>query len=55
MKKLKLDLDALAVDSYATVAAEAPHGTVAAHSDTVVVTVTVTLTIEATVALSWIC
>ena len=32
MRKLRLDLDALAVESFATDAAEAKRGTVAAHA-----------------------
>ncbi|HET7232792.1 MAG TPA: hypothetical protein VFJ16_22470 [Longimicrobium sp.] len=59
MKKLKLDLDALAVDSYATQATEQAVGTVAAHSEPVAVTYvvgkTVVWTVAATEAVSWIC
>ncbi|HET7232793.1 MAG TPA: hypothetical protein VFJ16_22475 [Longimicrobium sp.] len=47
MKKMKLDLDTLAVESYATQAAETATGTVAAHSDPIL---TIALTISITVA-----
>ncbi|HET7232791.1 MAG TPA: hypothetical protein VFJ16_22465 [Longimicrobium sp.] len=55
MKKLKLDLDTLAVESYATQTTERAAGTVAAHSDPVVTTWVAGYTVAKTIEWSCVC